>query len=297
MLRALLDTMIGSKPVDTWFLDLSLTYRTKSYVHVPLTPVVAEVLASFLNRNVVLLGTADAITFLNRRLEPDERSRCFERLFSAHIFMQQRLEVTCTRLDGSSPVQLILECTQACKLEITQKLQPVTVPTLFIPQSKDFPIVDFLLLTPNRVVVLQLTLASALCKLPSKRAYQSFYDTRKYQSLLVNSSLQCFPEGDTLVESLLALTSNPCKVVVVENQLVNAETKGIITNFEYIVVTTTHVSSNEDWQNATKQFPWVKVIDRGSLCKCFPLVARLQEDDSCSDLEIESNFLCASLAS
>jgi len=207
----------------------------------------------------------NSAVLVNCNLANDERSRAFECVLAEKFVLEEKGQVVTTRIDGSDSQTISIFCRNVKQLVKSSSLSKELVPTLYIPVSKDFPGLDFFIIYPNKVVGIQVTFQNLTNKVGGDNPLftaRKFADVRKLYPLL--------PPGDTFVESLLSITSNPCgKVVQADGQNLK-DSEGDIHAFEYIIITSSSISEEETYKNLAVKYPWIRVIHRSNLCGLLP---------------------------
>jgi len=250
------------------FLDLSVLYWdpvANSYF--PVTPIASQALVAVL-RNYDLLSREDlSLNLLDNTKTSNERSKDFERALADRFLLKGMLTVTTTKLDGTDRRSELLRCS-CSKRFVSLPNEQVVSPTLFFPEDNDFPVADLILVSPDDVVVMQVTFQRLVEKIPPKKKYSAIYEKVAFD--WVASRYQLPGPADNLASSLLQLTDHPTTVNVDPNNGQLVTPQGTVAPFRYIIITSRNTDATADYARRAIEFPWIRVIARPSLADIFP---------------------------
>jgi len=145
-----------------------------------------------------------------------------------------------------------------------QEILPVEKPTLYVPTSRIFPALDLILLTPEKVIMIQLTFMAPIYKVPYEgSSYSAIYSNEKYHKDLDDP----FGPGGNLASHLLAFTKHSVKSVeLTADDLVDENGISVSQHFEYLICST----SVKKKIAHSERFPWVRLVDRKTLRSWLP---------------------------
>jgi len=251
--------------ISPHFLDLSILYE-KEGQYFPVNIPAAFALTNVLRANFKSSSTEsrDWIDLLDTRKEPDEKSRAFERVFAYTIISSEGINLRTTKLDRTGDEFIKLRADVMKFFNQVQEILPVEKPTLYVPTSRIFPALDLLLLTPEKVIMIQLTFLPPKYKVPHEgTSYSAIYSNEKYRTDLGD----IFGEGGNLASHLLAFTKHPVKSVsLTANDLVDEKGNSVLQHFQYLICST---SAKKNIPHSEK-FPWVRLVDRKTLRSWLP---------------------------
>jgi len=279
-LSTLLEALVGIKgsTVLNSFLDLSLVYVHSNIrnQYQAITPVAFTAIMRYLNNKGLSSGLhKNQVELLDHTKSPDEKSRAFERVWKEMLTCRQSVMATTSKLDGTDSQNVVFECNAIFNFD-TKLFKPCTS-TLFVPINASFPVADFLLISPNKAVVFQLTLSDAFAKVPNDKenSYSAVYDTVKFENL-AEVKKGVLPPGRNFAESILTLTDFPKQVKLHNHNLVtDPDEKDISSNFLFIVVTPQPVLHTPQWKQAAVNFPWIRVIHQEYLENLLPFLKHI----------------------
>jgi len=201
------------------------------------------------------------------------------------LLLKREFPLKCCKPNGLDEQVIPLLCETAASIPDGNWLPNSSpVPTIYVPEDKDYPIADFLLFDKphKRVVVFQLTTKPSLLgskmppsllgsKMPSANPYNAIYDelmwlgdkdrnvpplSRKYQ--------QPVP-GTNFAEALLSeLGVNQPRVTydTTTGELNGTTSQDGHQQFFYIIVTPMDLAKDQTQQDAATKFPWALIMHR-----------------------------------
>eukprot|EP01124_Arcella_intermedia_P025710 TRINITY_DN4659_c0_g1_i2.p1 TRINITY_DN4659_c0_g1~~TRINITY_DN4659_c0_g1_i2.p1 ORF type:complete len:774 (+),score=125.14 TRINITY_DN4659_c0_g1_i2:100-2322(+) len=262
-----------STSVDLSLLDLSLMYvhtvSGKDRVRI-ISRSASNAIRSVISSYLYPLDPSLEILhdFTKKNIDSDELGRAFERLVISVLLLNNQTILETTSIDNQQNEKLTIECSKAQVIFKEIPSGVVNEAILFIQQKKDFPISDAIIVSPDKVIVLQMTVGSIVHKVPTpNNSYSAIYDPHKLKTIVTAQKLEIPGHGDSLTfaESLMELTSNKSGPITRnENELVM---KGNIPlkNFYYVIVSCQTYVEDPHYTNLAKQFPWVRVVYRDKL--------------------------------
>jgi len=300
----ILDALLSftNQPIPHNFLDLSVLYwveRTSQYF--PVTPVASKALISLI-RNTSMKNNEYTINLLDKSVDPTERGLAFERVIAKMIFLKG-VSLKTTRLDGSDEKDIGINCIFSHSFSNVNPIpDKVYIPTIFIP-PRNYPAGDLIIVSQDKVVMIQVTTRPPYVKIPSKgTSYSAIYDAGKYKTL----QLGTMPPGKNFAEAFLNLITHQSivnvdikdeevKIIVGEDCL----TKKIhvhnlvdrngnpVSNFFYIIISSSELYDTPWYKKQAIKYPWVRVVDRKNLVTILPepIIALLPKSDSKSTAE------------